>query len=188
MEQSAILLSKYQGCLFGLAIGNSLGAPIEFMLLDEIKSRYGKAGVTDFHEWRTFRLGSYTDDTQMAIATAIGCLTACQNNIAGGMRGYTNSVYQYYKEWLGTQKYPALRRSPGMTCLSAIKSGKMGTMEKPINDSTGCGGVMRIAHGGLIFDLNNAFKYGCEFAAITHGHPSGYLTAGFLAQTISHIK
>ena len=41
------------------------------------------------------------------------------------------------------------RRAPGTTCLSALRSGRMGTMEEPINDSKGCGGVMRVAPVGL---------------------------------------
>jgi ADP-ribosylglycohydrolase len=80
------------------------------------------------------------------------------------------------------------RRAPGSACLSALKSGKMGTMDQPINDSKGCGGVMRVAPIGLACsDAEKAFRMGCESAAITHGHPTGYLSAGFLAALISRL-
>jgi ADP-ribosylglycohydrolase len=47
---------------------------------------------------------------------------------------------------------------------------------------------MRTAPVGLAFETGQlAFQYGAEFAAITHGHPSGYLSAGFLAELIFHL-
>lgn len=48
---------------------------------------------------------------------------------------------------------------------------------------------MKVAPVGLIFYGHNkeAFKTGCEISAITHGHPSGYLSAGFLASVIADI-
>ncbi|MBU4349280.1 ADP-ribosylglycohydrolase family protein [bacterium] len=61
------------------------------------------------------------------------------------------------------------------------------TIEEKINDSKGCGGVMRTAPAGLAFSSDRAFQEGAEYAAITHGHPSGYLTAGFLSAMISYI-
>lgn len=41
---------------------------------------------------------------------------------------------------------------------------------------------------GLAFqDAEKAFQIGCECAAITHGHPTGYLAAGTLASIVSMI-
>jgi len=72
--------------------------------------------------------------------------------------------------------------------LPALKSGRMGTIESPINDSKGCGGVMRIAPVGLAYnDAEKAFQIGCGCTAITHGHPTGYLSSGTLAALISMI-
>jgi ADP-ribosyl-[dinitrogen reductase] hydrolase len=90
------------------------------------------------------------------------------------------------------------RRAPGRTCLSALIAGKMGTVAKPVNTSKGCGGVMRVAPVGLFCRTlpgvgddrersEFAFELGCSAAAITHGHPLGYLSAGFLAAVIFHL-
>jgi ADP-ribosylglycohydrolase len=79
-----------------------------------------------------------------------------------------------------------VQRSPGMTCLAALRSGRSGTTADPINVSKGCGGVMRAAPAGLWSrGPEEAFRLGCEIAAITHGNPSGFLPAGFLASMIS---
>ncbi len=122
------------------------------------------------------------------------------------MRQPAAAVYQAYQRWLVTQGYPEfdqyqgiydgwlfavkemhVRRGPGKTCLSALERMKMGDMKKPVNNSKGCGGVMRIAPAGLAYDKKKAFTTGAEFAAITHGHPSGYLAAGALAYIIASI-
>lgn len=81
------------------------------------------------------------------------------------------------------------RRAPGNTCLSALESGVMGTIKNPINHSKGCGGVMRVTPVGLFLHKNPqvAFYTGAEIAAITHGHPTGYLAAGAFAMIIAEI-
>jgi len=185
------MLPKFFGCLFGLSIGDALGAPVEFQSLAEIKAHHGENGIADIHEWKTleaeFKPGFYTDDTQMSMATAQGCLNAYQNQKEGRIFEPAAEVYQCYLEWLATQNDPNQKRAPGITCLSSLRSGKMGTIEKKINNSKGCGGVMRTAPAGLAFPAAAAFRKGAEFAAITHGHPSGYLSAGFLSEMIAHI-
>jgi ADP-ribosylglycohydrolase len=65
-------------------------------------------------------------------------------------------------------------------------SGKQGTSEQPLNNSKGCGGIMRAAPVGLA-DVNDPFGLGCETGALTHGHPSGYLAAGVLALIIHEL-
>jgi ADP-ribosylglycohydrolase len=87
------------------------------------------------------------------------------------------------------------RRAPGGTCISSLAALQAGTVQTPINDRKGCGGIMRVAPAGLlaarIVDGNHeaiarfAFELGSVAAAITHGHPSGYLPAGYLAGLIS---
>lgn len=47
---------------------------------------------------------------------------------------------------------------------------------------------MRVAPVGWVFDPEDAFQVGAELAGLTHGHPSGFLSAGFLASLIAQIK
>ena len=47
---------------------------------------------------------------------------------------------------------------------------------------------MRTAPAGLIFPMGEAFHMGAEFGAITHGHPSGYLPAGFIAELVAWLS
>lgn len=180
-------LSRFSGCMLGLAIGDALGAPVEFMRIDEIRRQYGEQGVTGFERWGGFEAGSYSDDTQMSLSTADGLIRAKMAATGTSPCNPTPTVWNAYLEWYKTQSDPKERRAPGNTCLNALRSGQMGTVENPINDSKGCGGVMRIAPVGLAFEPLSAFQHGISFAAMTHGHPSGYFSAGFLAAIISFI-
>ena len=80
-------------------------------------------------------------------------------------------------------------RAPGNTCLNAIRhSENGGTMEKPINNSKGCGTVMRAAPYGLIVEddpqepvQHFAVDLAARDAALTHGHPLAWGSSGWLA-------
>jgi ADP-ribosylglycohydrolase len=204
--------NHYTGCLLGGAIGDALGAPVEFMELDGIRLQYGPQGITDYVEYPG-RIGEFTDDTQMTLFTAEGLLRANHRAVLKGIGGATIPItYQSYLRWLHTQgssaqsvpdgwgvwdiekgwliNEPSLFRSraPGNTCLDALMAGLPGTIERPINTSKGCGGIMRMAPVGLLFDNpRSAFDIGCQLAALTHGHPSGYLSAGVFAVIIQQL-
>ncbi|MDP8922049.1 MAG: ADP-ribosylglycohydrolase family protein [Chloroflexota bacterium] len=202
------VLDRYQGCLLGGAVGDALGAPVEFMSLAEIRARFGPRGIRDYSP-AYGRLGAITDDTQMTLFTAEGLLRAHNRGYAKGLCHPPTVVYYAYLRWLDTQgerapfpdpkmrdgwlvNLPGLRsrRAPGNTCLSALRHGKLGTMEQPVNDSKGCGGVMRVAPVGLaggVLGGQDSFGLASELAALTHGHPSGFLAAGFFAAVIDEI-
>ena len=188
---------RYRGCLLGGAIGDALGAGVEFLSLAEIERRHGPAGVTGYVP-AYGRLGAITDDTQMTLFTAEGLLRDRRLPPAG--RDATAAIWRAYRRWLSTQEdgpSPARQscgwlisqeflhaeRAPGNTCLSALWAGQPGTPLQRVNDSKGCGGVMRVAPIGLAGD--DPFALGGQAAALTHGHPSGYYSAGALAVIIN---
>ncbi len=205
-------IEHFKGCIIGGAIGDALGAPIEFMSLNQIRSTFGHQGLTDYAE-AYGQQGAITDDTQMILFTAEGLILSKVRKEYQGDKGVLAADYHALLRWLSTQEtnlqdnliqnhgtcsivdgvltgYKELfsLRAPGNSCLTSLKSGKMGTVNNPINNSKGCGGVMRMAPVGLAYnDAEKAFHFGCKFAAITHGHPTGYLAAGVLATLISLI-
>jgi ADP-ribosylglycohydrolase len=60
------------GCLFGLAYGDALGKPTEFLTVPEIQRLYGPAGPRDL----TGNPALVTDDTQMTLAVGRALLDA----------------------------------------------------------------------------------------------------------------
>jgi hypothetical protein len=47
--------------------------------------------------------------------------------------------------WLLTHRELHARRAPGRTCISALRDGNLSDFATPINNSKGCGAVMRMA-------------------------------------------
>ncbi len=194
-------LSRIRGCLLGGAVGDALGAAIEFDRLPAIRSKYGPAGLTDYAP-AYGRLGAITDDTQMTLFTAEGLIQAAARMEGKGIAHPTSMIYHAYLRWLDTQGTPVSvsgtttgglieeeglrhRRAPGNTCLSALMSGQMGTPDRPLNNSKGCGGVMRVAPIGLV--IADPFEMAVDVAAITHGHPSGYFSSGAFAVMLQQL-
>jgi ADP-ribosyl-[dinitrogen reductase] hydrolase len=201
------LSDRFQGCLLGGAVGDALGAPIEFLSLADIRARFGPDGLT--RETPDAVRAGITDDTQMTLFTAEGLLRAHNARIAGGAAGPEAEIaamHRAYLRWDYTQReaWPSLApprsdrsgwlleqpflhrlRAPGRTCLSALRGDRRGTIAQPLNASKGCGGVMRVAPVGLAHA--RPFAFAVEAAALTHGHPSGYLSAGALAAMIAAL-
>ena len=81
-------------------------------------------------------------------------------------------------------------RAPGNTCMSSLSSGLCGSLAYPINDSAGCGGVMRVAPIGFInsfITFDSIMKLGAESTAITHGNPRAYLPSALMSAIIHNI-
>ncbi|WP_260867265.1 ADP-ribosylglycohydrolase family protein [Streptomyces sp. SAJ15] len=192
--------SRVRGCLLGGAIGDALGAGIEFDSLAEIRRRHGSPGVTDFVP-AYGRRGTVTDDTQMSLFTVDGLIRAQVRRDTGAWHPPTD-IHAAHRRWYATQRdwgpderkdddgwlareeWLYAQRAPGRACLTGLADETMGTLERPKNpDSKGCGAVMRSAPFGLLvgWEPQLVFQLAIECAAQTHGHPTGYLSAGAFA-------
>lgn len=203
-------LNKIRGCIVGGAAGDVLGYPVEPFHENQIRQIYGKDGIIAHQCPIGHNRAIVSDDTQMTMFTATGLIEAYKNPSPG--KTVVGHVYDHYRDWLHTQdptetgsgkswlrNVPELnaRRGPGYTCLKALKSGRCGTREEPLNPSKGCGGVMRVAPVALCIGRDEKFLSleeleeldltGADTAAITHGHPLGYIPAAALVHVINRI-
>lgn len=111
---------------------------------------------------------------------------------------------QFYVEWMYTQvsPYPLAEpkawisslpelfasRAPGVTCMNACDA--MASGAKAVNNSKGCGGIMRMAPVGLIntcpsFSGVELQCLGAQLAELTHCHELGWMPAGVFAHIVS---
>lgn len=202
------------GSILAGAVGDALGGPVEFLSVEQIRQRFGMAGATDFADEYGGR-GRITDDTQMTLFTVEGLIRASVARRRGS--GDLRSVVQHaYQRWLHTQgttwerargKFDRAaeadgwlvrcaelhaRRAPGNTVLGALTAFAAGAPSpsptRPANHSKGCGAVMRSAPVALWANSTaEVFSAAAELGALTHGHPSGYLSAGALAVIVHQI-
>jgi ADP-ribosylglycohydrolase len=76
------------GCVLGDAVGDALGAPVEFLWLSQIQNHFGASGIADVAE-AFGRVGAITDDTQMTLFTAKGARDA-----ASVVEGLVDAAYR----------------------------------------------------------------------------------------------
>ena len=114
-------------------------------------------------------------------------------------KGYHRGFSGGSVSWLRDVRELYRSRAPGNTCISSLTALKH--REPPDdfiaftkNDSKGCGGVMRIAPLALDHDTarfcGNIEKLDYEsaqIAAVTHGHPHGYISAAVLCHILRRI-
>ena len=205
------LPSRVRGCLLGGAIGDALGAPVEFMSGAAIEAAYGTGGVRTFQSMKpggAVTVGLVTDDTQMTLFTIEGLIRAITQMHVQGL-DFTNAVVHHaYLRWADTQTYSDAqstdgwlvqqswlhaRRAPGATCLAALQgrtARDRGFGQAAVNDSKGCGGVMRSAPYGWLSGTGNhewIYDLACEGAGFTHGHPTGKVASGAFALLIAKL-
>lgn len=167
---------RFVGTLLGEAVGDALGAPVEFMTAQEIASRY--VAVRDmigggFYDWRC---GEYTDDTSMMLCIAEVLAThqySPQKIARGFMRWYKSQP----KNVGNTTKEALNRLCTGVSC---FESG----VERPTN-----GSVMRCAPLSLMYCHNQEqlIQASREVSAITHRHPDAELSCVFINVMIAQL-
>lgn len=95
------------GCMVGGAVGDALGYTVEFDSRRDILRRFGDKGITRYELDQKTGKALVSDDTQMSLFTAAGCLLGMTR---GACRGIMGRLYGYceftYLNWLTTQNTP----------------------------------------------------------------------------------
>ena len=157
------LKSKYHGSLLGLAIGDALGAPLEFTKPGTFPP------IKDFHGGGMFKLnaGEWTDDTSMALCLAES-LTSCNGFDA-------KDQMETYWKWLAEGHLSVRDKAVGVgkTTMRALfeykKSGNpYSSVTNPKSAGNGC--IMRLAPVPLFYadDPLKAIQMSGESSRTTH--------------------
>ena len=165
---------KVRGALYGVAIGDALGGPLEFMNAEQIKQKYG-GRVTEMvgGGWLNLTPGETTDDTAMTLAVCEGIM---ENSSAP-----IEPIGRRFIEWVDTAP-----KDIGMTCSRAIgiartnlstgmaaeaawdAAGKA-TAKENGNRSGGNGALMRTIGTALAYEEeDDRAEYTMRIAEMTH--------------------
>jgi ADP-ribosylglycohydrolase len=154
-----------QAVLFGLALGDALGYPTEFLTLTDIHERYGAAGIQAPPD-----PARYTDDTQMTLALTGGLLDA---GLSADLDAQMSAIGKHFIAWAHS---PENNRAPGRTCMNGVGRFASGIhwRESGIAHSKGCGSAMRVATIGYLYqhDETKLREVAHYSGTITHGHPA----------------
>jgi ADP-ribosylglycohydrolase len=169
------------GSLFGLAYGDALGKPTEFLDLAAITARYGPGGPRELEGDPAL----VTDDTQMALAVAEGL-------VAAGSLAPDAVAEQWRARFIAWARSPENNRAPGMTCLRAIAGLEDGYrwQRATIAGSKGCGANMRVTPVGLLPGIDDDTLAGLSQlqAGMTHGHPTALAASELTAYTVKIVR
>jgi ADP-ribosylglycohydrolase len=178
-------LRRASGCLFGLAFGDALAAPYEFLSVDEILARFPPTGPEQ-PEGDPARV---TDDTQMALAVGEALM---QTPVPYTPEQLERRLRQTFVAWL---RDPENNRAPGNTCLEACHRLERGLpwQQATVISSKGCGANMRVApvgllHGGRRGIADDTRAAIAQFqAALTHGHATALAASDLTARAIAEL-
>lgn len=170
--------------MFGLAFGDALGKPTEFLRYEAILDRYGVSGPQRLEGVPAL----VTDDTQMALTVADALLSALEEYPLTPQRLEPRSRARFL-QWAGSDEN---NRAPGMTCMRAIgrlADGRPWTLATE-QGSKGCGANMRVTPVGLVPGLSDDERAGAaQFqAALTHGHPTALAASELTAYAVHWLR
>lgn len=153
---------RARASFIGMAIGDALGATVEFMTAAEIASKYGTFKDIIGGGWLRLKPGQVTDDTEMALCIARAIVKS---------QGWSlESIADNFAAWLKSRPVDC-----GDTCRKGIRAYMLkGELESPPNEwDAGNGAAMRLLPAALfsVPDAELLKKYVTEQAHITHNNP-----------------
>ena len=182
---SAITLDRARGALLGLAVGDALGATLEFEPRDAHPHHTEMLGGGPF----ILAPGQWTDDTAMALALADSLLAAREQGVPSGFD--PDDLARRFVVWWRHGDYSCTGScfDIGMTTAAALA--RFEQTGDPYAGSfnprdAGNGSVMRVAPVAL-FTLNDAGaadRIARDQSRVTHGAPQAVGACAFLVQLL----
>ena len=153
---------RARAAFIGMAIGDALGATVEFMTASEIAAKYGTFREIIGGGWLRLKPGQVTDDTEMALCIGRAILKSQNWSL--------EAVADNFAAWLKSRPVDC-----GDTCRKGIRAYLLhGRLESPPNEwDAGNGAAMRMLPA-VLFSLPDEEllkKYVLEQAHITHNNP-----------------
>lgn len=165
------LRARYRGALLGLAVGDALGATVEFMGRAEIRTRFGIHRELVGGGWLRLAPGEYTDDTQMALAIARSIVALGRIDPA--------DIVRHFVDWYDSEPKDIgkLTRRALAHLAAGVPWQEAGTlaMEESAGRSASNGSLMRTAPVALATwsDLEALVRASLDVSRITHADPLG---------------
>lgn len=118
MKKMTAQYSSIKGALYGVAVGDALGGPVEFMGPEQIAEKYGRVTTMVGGGWLNLQPGEITDDTQMTLCVAMGIVESPSNP--------TTAIGRRFIRWADGGP-----KDIGGACASSIFKAKQAGGEEP---------------------------------------------------------
>lgn len=153
---------RARAAFIGMAIGDAMGATVEFLTATEIQAKYGVFKNIIGGGWLRLKPGQITDDTEMALCIARAIVQS---------QGWSlEQIAHNFAAWLKSRPVDC-----GDTCRKGIRAYMLkGTLEAPPNEwDAGNGAAMRLLPAALFSLPDDTLlkKYALQQAHLTHNNP-----------------
>lgn len=175
------LANKIGGALFGVAVGDAFGAPLEFLSEQEIQRRYGTVKEMIGGGWLNVKPGEVTDDTQMTVAAALAVAMHPENPAPYAGQNFAQWAMGGPKDIGGTcrsaitnalqamTRRPDLKDCKGLADYDLWAAASRQTAVQNGNRSAGNGALMRTVYPGLYYaDEAQALDVADKIGRLTH--------------------
>lgn len=166
-----------QAILYGAALGDALGWPVEFLSRRKMKAIYGPGGIQEPPDPALF-----TDDTQMTLALDEALVEVGDAD----MNSLMEATVRHFVAWKNAPE--TTERKPGHTVLDAVRMLESGTPWQDAGIVTkGCGSAMRVSGIGFLYqaDPDRLRDVAHHSGLVTHNHPTadaGTIAAAYLVK------
>jgi ADP-ribosyl-[dinitrogen reductase] hydrolase len=178
------IADRYAGCLLGLACGDALGGPVEFMSRSEIAVAHPN-GLRAFigGGWLNLEPGEITDDTQMTLALARSLVERGQLDMDDVAARFMDWFRRDPKDIGNTTRAAIIHLANGVPWTEA------GERVARTGAAAGNGSVMRCAPVALRYrhDPEALRKASIDSARVTHADSRCTWAAVALNQAIVHL-
>ncbi len=179
------LRAHFRGCLLGLAVGDALGGPLEFLEARAIEKKQGRVTEMIGGGWLHLKPGQFTDDTQMALLLAQSLLERDAFD--------ANDVAARFVDWLrsnppdvGNHTRAVLGKiaPDGSNWKSASTN-----VQRVQSQSAGNGSLMRCAPVALwdFDDVSARLEHSRVQSEITHAHQECQWSCALLNSFVFHL-
>jgi ADP-ribosyl-[dinitrogen reductase] hydrolase len=169
----AALWDRALGAYLGFAIGDALGATVEFMRPREIAAAYGVHRDMLGGGWLKLGVGQVTDDTTMSLALGHALLAGGPTALHGFLQGddaLLRRIGDAYAGWLKSKPVDC-----GNTCRRGIQRYLTeGTLQGPYNPGDGGNGALMRNLPAVLATRGHSLafeKLAIGQARLTHNHP-----------------
>jgi ADP-ribosyl-[dinitrogen reductase] hydrolase len=185
------LLDRALGAYLGFAIGDALGATVEFMRPREIAAQYGEHRDIVGGGWLKLARGQVTDDTTMCLALGEALLQGGNDALASLLQGddrLVRSIGDAYVRWFKAKPVDC-----GNTCRRGIlRYLRDGSLAGEPNPGDGGNGALMRNLPAVLATLGNSSAFetlAIAQARLTHHHPlsdAATLGLGRLLEALLH--
>jgi ADP-ribosyl-[dinitrogen reductase] hydrolase len=136
------LQDKARGMLIGLAIGDALGAPVEFGCSSRTICHMGDK-IEHFQDCPAYPAGAWTDDTSMALCIADSLLEKGGYDSYDIMKRFSLWIYEGYRTFDGEPAIDVGNQT--RIAVDVFQTNPIVPIDEPKTESAGNGAIMRLA-------------------------------------------